>query len=149
MHLSACASPSNYYVSDTDGGNRRELISPSLQSAVVPGQERYQVGLDYAWSPASDALLVSGIVVDCDYNSPTMGQVLAGPQISMLRLDGSEGLIIPGMFYNLSMDRTGSLIGAVHYMDIQDSNPMVEIYSAQTGQLILPLGAGNAAQLQP
>ena len=31
----------------------------------------------------------------------------------------------------------------------QDLNPTIEIYSAQTGQLVLPLGPGSNPQFQP
>ena len=148
-HLSACASPGEYYVSDAGGGNRQALVSPSLSAAIDPAGEHYHVGLAYAWSRASDALVATGTVVDCDFNSATMGQVVAGPQISILRIDGSEGLVIPGMFYSPSMDRTGTLIAVAHYQGPQDLDPMLEIYSAQTGQLVLPLGPGNTPQLQP
>ena len=108
-HFSACASPGAYYVSSTDGGNRQELISPSLKDSIQPDKERYHVGLNYAWDPAGDALLASGTVVDCDASSPTMGQVIDGPQISLLHLDGSEGLIIPGMYDSITMNRAGTL----------------------------------------
>lgn len=136
-------------MSNADGGSRQELISPSLNAAIDPSKEYYHLGFSYIWSPASDALVVSGNVVDCDFNSPTIGQSVAGPQISILGLDGSERLIIPGTFYGLSMDRTGNWIAATHSKDYQDSNPMVELYSAQSGQLILPLGPGNNPQFQP
>jgi dipeptidyl aminopeptidase/acylaminoacyl peptidase len=151
FHLSACASPGSYYVSNADGGDRLEYVSPSLLAAIDPGKEHYHVGLNYAWSPASDALVVLGTVVDCDFNSPTMGQVVAGPQMSILALpEGvSERLVIPGTFHSLSMDRTGTLIAAAHYKDYQDLNPMVELYSAQTGELVLALGPGNNPQFQP
>lgn len=149
FHLSACASPGAYYVSSADGGNRQELISPSLLAAIDPTQEHYHVGLSYDWSPSGDALVGVGNVVDCDLNSPAAGQSLAGPQMSILGIDGSERLVIPGLFYGLSMDRTGTLIAAAHYQDNQDLNPMVEIYSAQTGQLVLLLGPGNSPQFQP
>jgi hypothetical protein len=69
--------------------------------------------------------------------------------MSILGLDGNERLVIPGYFYGISMDRTGGLIVAAHYKDIQDQNPNVEIYSAQTGQLLLPLGPGSHPQFQP
>jgi hypothetical protein len=78
-----------------------------------------------------------------------MGQAVAGPQLSILRLDGSEGLVLPGTFNSLSMDRTGSVIAAAHYKSYQDLNPTVELYSVQTGQLILQVGPGNSPQLQP
>jgi WD40 repeat protein len=148
-HFSACASPGAYYVSSIDGGNRQELISPSLKDSIQPDKERYHVGLNYAWSPAGDALLASGTVVDCDANSPTMGQVVAGPQMSLLHLDGSEGLVIPGMYYSISMNRAGTLIAAAHFKDLQDSNPVVELYSAQNGQLVVAVGPGFTPQLQP
>src|SRR6185295_9341702 len=131
------------------GGNRQELISPSLKDAIDPSKEQYHVGLSYTWSPASDALIALGNVVDCDFNSPNAGQVVAGPQMSIISLDGSEHLIIPGFFYGISMDRTGTLIAGAHYKDFQDLNPMIELYSAQTGQLIIPLGAGSNPQFQP
>ena len=148
-HLSACASPGAYYVTDAEGGNRRELISPSLQSAIVPGQEQYHIAAGYVWSPAGDALAVSGLVVNCDFNSSDMGKIVAGPQLSILGLDGSERLIIPALFYGLSYDRTGMLLSAAHYQDNQDTAPMVEIYSAQSGQLILSVGPGSNPAFQP
>lgn len=136
-------------MSNFDGSNRQELISPSLKGAIDPSKEYYHVGLSYAWSPASDALVVPGNVVDCDLNSPTVGQSIAGPQMSILGLDGNERLVIPGLFYGLSMDRTGTYIAAAHFKDNQDLNPIVEIYSTQTGQLGLTLGPGRNPQFQP
>ena len=59
-HLSACASPGAYYVSNADGNNRQELVSPSLAPAIDPSQEHYYVGLSYGWSPFSDALVIFG-----------------------------------------------------------------------------------------
>lgn len=148
-HLSACAAPGAYYVSNADGSNRQELLSPSLIGAIDPSKEYYHVGLSYAWSTASNALVILGNIVDCDFNSPTIGQSIAGPQMSILGLDGSERLVIPGTFFSISMDRTGTLIAASHFQDYQDLNPFVEIYSAQTGQLVLTVGAGRNSQFQP
>jgi hypothetical protein len=137
-------------VSSADGSNRQEIVSPSLKPASDTSQERYHVGLSYAWTPNSDALVALGNVMDCNLNSPTMGQVVAGPQMSIIVLDGSERTIIPGFFYGVSMDRSGTMIAGAHYKDgFQDLNPTVEIYSAQTGQLILTLGSGNNPQFQP
>jgi hypothetical protein len=148
-HLSACASPGAYYVSSTDGSNRQELVSPSLKTAIDPNAEHYHVGLSYTWSAASNALIATGSIVDCAPNSPTSGQILVGPQLSVIGLDGSERLIIPGLFFGISTDRTGTWIAAAHYRDFQDLNPMVELYSTQTGQLVLPLDQGNNPQFQP
>ena len=148
-HLSACASPGAYYVSNADGSNRQELISPSLSPAIDPSQEHYYVGLSYGWSPLSDALVIFGNVIDCNFNSPTSGQIVAGPQMSILGLDGSERFVTPGTFYGISMDRSGTLVAASHYKDFQDLNPMIEIYSTQTGQVVLALGVGRNPQFQP
>jgi hypothetical protein len=150
FHLSACASPGAYYVSNPDGSNRQELVSPSLQAAIDPNQEHYHVGLSYAWSQASDGIVALGNVVDCNLNSPNSGQVIAGPQMSTISLDGTEGLVIPGFFYGISMDRAGTFLAAARFLEgFQDLNPNVEIYSAQTGQLVLPLGPGSNPQFQP
>jgi hypothetical protein len=150
FHLSACAAPGAYYVTNADGSSFQALISPSLQAAIDPNQEHYHVGLSYAWTPASDAIVALGNVVDCNLNSPNPGQVIAGPQMSIIGLDGSEGTVVPGFFYGISLDRSGTLIAAAHHTDgFNDMNPDVEIYSAQTGQLVLPLGPGNNPQFQP
>ena len=148
-HLSACASPGAYYVSNADGSNRQELVSPSLKSTIDAAKEHYHVGLSYDWV-TSDTLVGLGNVVDCDINSPTNGQVLAGPQLSVIGLDGSEGLIIPGFYYGMSVDRTRTIIAAAHFQNgFQDLNPVVEIYSIQNGQLLLSLGPGHDPKFQP
>lgn len=148
-HLSACASPGAYYVSNADGANRQALVSPSLAVLLDPTAEHYFVGLSYGWMPSGQALVATGTVVDCNFNSPNMGKEVAGPQMSVLRLDGSEGTIIPGMFWSPSVDRTGQLIAAAHYKELGDQDPLVEVYSAQTGQIVMKLGPGNTPQLQP
>ncbi len=148
-HLSACASPGSYHVSLADGSNSQQLVSPSLKPMMDQAAERYNVGLDYDWMSSGDALIATGIVVDCNMNGPNMGQVIGGPQMSVLRLDASEGLIIPGMFHSLSTDRTGTLVAVMHQKDIEDLNPTVEIYSLQTGQMVLSLGPGMYPRFQP
>jgi hypothetical protein len=149
FHLSACASPGAYYVSNADGSNRQELVSPSLAPAIDASQEHYYVGLSYGWSPLSDALVIFGNVIDCNFSSPTSGQIVAGPQMSILGLDGSERFVTPGTFFGISMDRSGTFVAATHYTDFQDLNPMIEIYSTQTGQVVLALGAGRNPQFLP
>jgi hypothetical protein len=70
--------------------------------------------------------------------------------MSIIGLDGGESTIIPGFFYGLSMDRTGTWIAAAHFEDgFQDLDPTLEIYSAQTGQPVLALGPGSNPQFQP
>ncbi len=149
FHLSACASPGAYYVSNADGSNQQQLLSPSLKAALDPNKEIYYVGFSYAWMPSGDALLGTGTVMDCDQNSPNMGKPIAGPQMSILRLDGTESAIIPGLFWSPSVDRTGTMLTGAHYKELGDQNPVVEIYSAQTGQLIVLVGPGSNPQFQP
>jgi hypothetical protein len=149
-HWSACASPGAYYVSNPDGSSRQELGSPSLRAFIDPNQERFHVGLSYTWAPTSGSLVVRGQVLDCKIDSSTAGQTLAGPQMSIIGLDGSERTVIPGFFYGLSMDRTGAMITASRHEDgFQDMDPEVEIYSAQSGQPLLSLGPGSHPQFQP
>ena len=150
FHLSACAAPGAYYVSSADGSNRQQFVSPSLAPAIDTSQEHYHVGLSYAWAPAGDAIVALGNVVDCNLTSPTPGQVIAGPQMSIIGLDGTERAVIPGYFFGLSMDRTGRLIAAARHEDgFQDLTPVIELYSAETGQLVLSLGEGSNPQFQP
>ena len=150
FHLSACASPGAYYITNADGSSFQALVSPSMQAAIDPAREHYHVGLSFGWLPSSDAIVGLGNVVDCDFSSPTSGQIIAGPQMSIIGLDGSERTVIPGFFYGISVDRTGTLIAAAHHRDgFNDMNPDVEIYSAQTGQMVLSLGPGNIPQFQP
>ncbi len=149
-HLSACAAPGAYYVSNADGSNLQTVVSPSLKPAIDTAQEHYQVGLSHDWTPASDGIVALGNVVDCNMNSTNPGAPIAGPQMSIIGLDSSERTIIPGFFYGLSMDRTGTEIAAAHHQNgFQDPNPVVEIYSAQNGQRLLSLGAGFNPQFQP
>jgi hypothetical protein len=150
MHLSACASPGAYYVFDPNVASLQELISPSLNNIIDPNQEHYHVGLSYDWLPTADALVARGQVLDCNLSGPNPGQAIAGPQMSILGLDGSERTIIPGFFWDLSVDRTGTLIAATRFDNgFEDLNPDVEIYSAETGQLVLSLGPGNTPSFQP
>jgi hypothetical protein len=70
--------------------------------------------------------------------------------MSIIGLDGSERLVIPGFYSGISVDRTGKLIAAAHFLEgYQDFNPSVEIYSADSGQLVLSLGPGSNPQFQP
>lgn len=155
FHLSACASPGAYYVSNADGSNLQNIVSPSMQAVIDPNdpnQEYYHVGLSYAWLPTSDALVALGNVVDCAPDSPTLGQVVAGPQMSILGLPEGTGewTIIPGFFYGISTDRRGTMIAAARFENgFQDADPTVEIYSTQAGQLLLSLGSGSNPQFQP
>jgi hypothetical protein len=69
--------------------------------------------------------------------------------MSIRGLDGSERTIIPGFFYGLSVDRSGTMIAAAHFQNgFQNLNPTVEIHSSQSVQPILSLGPGSNPQFQ-
>jgi hypothetical protein len=149
FHLSACASTASYYVTNADGTGLTPLISPSLNAVLDPAQEFYHMGFSYAWKPASDGLAVTGLVRDCTLGSSNEGQIIAGPQLSLLNLDGTEGLVIPGDFHSVSFDPRGQWIGVARSIDPSALTANVEILSAQNGQVVLDLGQGQSPQFQP
>lgn len=142
-HLSACASLGSYYVANNDGSDLRAVVSPSLDALANEDEEDYFNAYGYAWRPDSAALLTSGLVRDC---TDFAGTVL-GAQMSLVTLDGAESLIIPGSFAPVSFDRTGATIGASR-IDDQTQPGLVQLYDL-AGNLVLEVGAGNAAELQP
>lgn len=144
-HLSACAANGAYYVTDTDGSNPLSLISPSLGALLDPQKENYYLPFGYAWRPAGDALAVSSVVVDCTAFAGTR----LGAQISIIGLDGTERLVIPGEFWSLSFDRSGAYLAAARTSTDDPMQASVHIYSAQTGDLVLDLGEGAFPQFQP
>ncbi|MDW8327925.1 MAG: hypothetical protein RMK99_15290, partial [Anaerolineales bacterium] len=144
-HLSACAATGAYYVTDAEGNNPASLISPSLSALLDPQKENYYLPFGYAWHPAGDSLAISSVVVDC---TAFVGTRL-GAQISILGLDGTERLIIPGEFWSLSFDRSGAYLAAARTGTDDPMQASVQIYSAQTGDLVLDLGEGAFPQFQP
>jgi len=149
-HISACGSLGAYHVISADGSIQHTVSSSSLETAANGDEYSHvYIASDYTWSPSSEALVISGQVRNCDFTSPDMGKSIGGPQLSIVGLDGTERLVIPGLFYGLSYDCTETLIAAGHFNDIQDANPTIKIYSAQTGQLVLILGEGSNPAFQP
>jgi hypothetical protein len=147
-HVSACGAVGTYYAMSADGNNQHTLSSSSLRKVADLNPLYIYWVSGYAWSPSSEALAISGGVQNCDNTSSDYGKPMTGPQLSVVGLDGTERLVIPGLFHGLSYDCTGNLIAVGHYKDIQDINPTIEIYSTQTGQLILSLGAGSYPAFQ-
>lgn len=144
-HLSACAATGAYYVTDANGSNPLTLTSPSLNALLDPQKEIYYLPFGYAWSPAGEALAASSVVVDCTAFAGTR----LGAQMSVIKLDGTEGLIIPGEFWSLSYDRSGAYLAAARTSTEDPMKAAVQIFSAQTGDLILDLGEGAFPQFQP
>ncbi len=145
-HVNVCGAPSGYYVSAADGSEIASIHFPSLEAALDPAKEFYAQGYSYAWSPAGDALAMTGGVRNCDLNSSDAGKFVAGPQLSVVGLDGTERLTILGEFYWPTFDYTGQMLAAA-LLDPQ-GNSRVQIYSLK-GDLILDLGDGTRPQFQP
>jgi hypothetical protein len=143
-HISACASQADYFVMNADGSDRHSLVSPSLAAAANPGAEIYFLGFSMAWTPGSDGLLQSGQVRTCANFS---GDLVAGPQLSIVNLSGAESAILPGEFDSLSFDRSATRIGVVARPDFAAPGE-VRLYDL-SGNLALTVGPGEGAALQP
>jgi WD40 repeat protein len=145
FHISACAAAGAYYVTDAKGNSPFTLTSPALSALLESQKEIYYLPFGYAWSPAGDALAASSVVVDCTAFAGTR----LGAQISILGLDGSEGLVIPGEFWSLSYDRSGQYLAAARTNVDDPVRAAVQLFSTQTGGLVLDLGEGAFPQFQP
>lgn len=146
-HLSACASVGSYYVSAPDGSGLTGLSVPSLQGLLDPARDIVWRGFSFAWTPRSDALAMVGGVWDCSaFVSGGEPRYLAGPQLSIVGLDGVERLAIPGDFYWPTFDHTGQMLAAARLE--QGGKSQVQIY-ALNGNLNLDLGEGTLPQFQP
>lgn len=141
-HVDACGTFTHYYVANPDGSDWRDLPLASLAAIANPDQQLYFFGDSLVWNLESNGLWLNGLVRDCG-NFPNDN--VAGPQISYVTLDGREHEIIPGEFSNLSLDRTGQLLGV---LNLAFFTPHVQILG-RDGHLVLDLGEGELAVLQP
>lgn len=141
-HLSACASAGGYYVGNNDGSNLLPVTSPSLAALVNEADEDYFSAFGYAWRPDSAALLVSGLVRDC---TDFAGTVLRA-QMSIVGLDGTESTIVAGQYGPVSINNEGTLIGAT--FDEGSATGQVQVFDL-TGALLVDVGPGNMARIQP
>ncbi len=137
----------HYFVANPDGSDLHELPVVSLAAVSDPDQKLYFFGDSLVWMPGSEGLWLFGLVRDCGTFANTM---VGGPQISRVTLDGQEHEIFPGFYSNLSLDRTGNLLGVVNRNTITlgEVVPRVQILGLD-GHLILDLGEGDRAVLQP
>jgi dipeptidyl aminopeptidase/acylaminoacyl peptidase len=147
-HISACAAQGAAFIGNADGTGIADYYIASLRQAEQPEQERYYVTNDYAWLPDSSGVLISAQVRDCSLGAAEPGAAVAGPQLTVVKLDGAEGLTIPGQFAFLSVDRAGQMVAASRYESF-DAPGRVHVYSLTDGKLLLDLGEGMWPQLQP
>jgi hypothetical protein len=144
-HMSASCASGKYYAITADGSTVQELRSSSLENVVGENSALVILPGNYAWSPASESLAISsGGVIDCD-----TGERIASQQLSIIGLDGNERLVLPGQFGSPSYDCSGAFLAVTHSQNLQDMNPTIEIYSVQTGQMVLSLGLGMSPSFQP
>ena len=149
-HISAACATGGAYAISADGSLMQPLRSSSLNNIAAGNPALVALPGGYAWSPASESAAVSsGGVLNCDMARSDFGQIVAGPQLSVIGLDGIERLVIPGLFYGFDYDCTGTLLAVSHYQNNQDINPNIEIYSSQNGQWIAGLGPGMSPSFQP
>jgi Tol biopolymer transport system component len=144
FHESACSSPASYYVLAPDGSNPQTILSPEIAAALDPAREISLRGHSYAWSPASDALAITGGAWDCaNRDSP---KYVAGPMLSVMGLDGVERLSIPGDFFSPTFDYSGQMLAAA--LVSPDGSSQVRVYSL-AGDVLLELGPGTLTEFQP
>jgi hypothetical protein len=141
-HLSACASIGSYYVGNNDGSNLQPVMSPALAAVTNDAQDDHFAAFGYAWRPDSTALLVSGLVRDC---TDFAGTVLAA-QMSFVGLDGTESMIVSGQYGPVSINNEGTLIGTT--FEEGTATGQVQVFDT-TGNLVLEVGEGNLARIQP
>ncbi len=144
-HLSACAGLSDYYVANADGSGLQTVTSPSLAALEDPANDTYLVGTSYDWAPDGLALLAQGQVMSCAAaNAGTM----LGVQVSLLGLDGSESLILPGFYSNPSFNAAGDRFAVASAPDFAAPASRVHLYDL-TGALILDVDEGWQPVFQP
>ena len=147
-HVSACAAQGAAFIGNADGTGLAEYFINSVKQAEAPEQERYYVTMDYAWLPDSSGVVISAQVRDCSLGAAEPGTPIAGPQLTVVKLDGAEGLTIPGLFAAPSVDRAGQFLAAARY-DSFDAPGRIQLLSLTDGRVLLELGEGLLPQLQP
>jgi hypothetical protein len=148
FHLSACSAPGDHYVAADDGSSLRTFASPSLAPFLDVANDISLRGPSLDWTAAGDGLAITGGVWDCStILSGGEPAFVAGPQLSIMGLDGTERLVIGGFFERPSFDRTGAMLAAELGSDT--AAPHVEVRSTGDGSLLLDLGEGNQAVFQP
>ncbi len=140
-YVDGCATLGEYHVANGDGGDWRDLTLASLAAAGGPEQDMYFYGDSLVWSPDSESLWVNGLVNDCGQTF----DLFAGPQLSRVSLDGVEHEIFPGPYAQMSLDRSGMLLGVVRD---EYAGKRVQILGTD-GRLVLDLGLGDRPAMRP
>jgi len=147
-HISACAAQGAAFIGNADGKGISDYYIGSLQQAEEAEQDRYYLTNDYAWLADSSGILISAQVRDCAPVAPEPGKSIAGPQLTVVKLDGAQGLTIAGQFAFPSVDRAGQFVAAARYESF-DAPGRIQLLSLADGRVVLDLGEGLLPQLQP
>jgi hypothetical protein len=142
IFVDGCAHLTQYLLGSAAGGDARELAIPSLPAPGGPEEEMYLMGDSLAFDPGGDGVWLNGRVKFCGHPA----DIAAGPQITHLTLDGVEQAIIPGDYTHLSLDPTGTWLGAIKRDPHRPSRVQI---LGRDGHLVLDLGEGELAAMRP
>lgn len=150
VHVNACASGGALVISEANGANRREVISPALaplaQATASPTAEYYHMAWSYAWLPDSRQALVASEVRNC---ADFAGTLVGGPTLSLLTLDGAELWSLPGAFNEITVSADGRYLAAQAYADSSLSQFSLQVFDLDARQVIWEGGPGSSAAFAP
>lgn len=141
VYVDGCKADAKYFMANADGSDLHELTIPSINALRNPAEKIFFLGDSLVWDPQSDSVWVNGWVRDCSQ----INKMIAEPKLYHLTLDGQELEVITGTYGNLSLDRSGTLLGVV---DKSRPQHRVQILGLD-GHLVIDLGDGDYAALQP
>lgn len=149
-HLSACSSAGSLWVMDADGGNAQALMPPEVIQATRGLGESAVVISGYDWSPRSDAVIASFLVVNCDRWRETGDMPVVARGIYVLSVDGkrSERITQAGEQPRWSPD--GQLVAYTVGEDLsqETAKPVIHILDLNSKQ-DRELGQGKAPAWRP
>lgn len=150
VHVNACASGGALVISEADGVNRRQVISPAfadlVRATASPTEEYYHMAWSYAWLADSQQVLVASEVRNC---ADFVGTLVGGPVLSQLTLAGAEPWGLPGTFNQLTTSADGRYLAAQAYADVSTGAFSLQVYDLATRQAVWDGGAGTAAAFAP
>ncbi len=150
VHVNACASGGTLVISEANGVNRRQVISPAfadlVRATASPSEEYYHMAWSYAWLADSQQVFVASEVRNC---ADFAGTLVGGPVLSQLTLAGAEPWGLPGTFNQLTTSADGRYLAAQAYTDVNIGAFSLQVYDLTTRQAVWDGGAGTAAAFAP
>jgi Tol biopolymer transport system component len=88
-HLSACLSPSDYYVLGSDGSGAHSVMPEKLSVQTDPAKDIALWGTGYAWGPEGDRLALGALLVDCSgFYTGDPAPILGPTRIYIVNVEG-------------------------------------------------------------